>query len=329
MKKKIQIIHTGGTLGMNLRGSPDDKNFFLQNLKQNVPQIFELADTHLEILINKDSSNMNPGDWVKIARRIHELSPTVDGFVVTHGTDTMSFTASALSFMVANLGKPVILTGSQKPLAELRSDGPRNLIHSVEIAADGKVKDVCIFFDSSLMRGNRAKKVSIPSFRAFTSPNHQPLAEVGVNIEYFPAKLPESPFRFDPRVETNVATLPLFPGINTELFTGLIDKGVKGVVLMAFGPGDIPLGEQSVIHLITSLIEKGIPTIICSQAVFGSVDLSLYETGRAAEKAGAISAKDMTWEAALVKMMILLGRGLSLEPFRLAFSKNLAGELSD
>ena len=225
--------------------------------------------------------------------------------------------------------KPVIVTGSQKALSELRSDGPRNLIHSVEIAAAGKISEVCVFFDSSLMRGNRAKKVSIPSFRAFTSPNCPPLAEVGVNIEYFPSQIPSGAFHLDPRVETRVASLPLFPGINTELFSGLIDKGVKGVLLMAFGPGDIPLGEQSAVHLITSLVEKGIPTVICSQAVFGTVDLKLYETGRAAERAGAISAKDMTWEAALVKMMVLLGRGLSLEPFRIAFSKNLAGELTD
>ncbi len=295
MKKKIKIIHTGGTLGMKLTGNPEDKDLFLSNLKTHVPQIFELAETHVEILLNKDSSNIHPGDWVRMAKRVVELSASYDAFVITHGTDTMSFSAAALSMMLLNLGKAVIFTGSQKTLSDPRSDAPRNLIHSVEIAASGKINDVCIFFDSSLMRGNRAKKVSIPSYKAFTSPNFPPLAEVGVHIDYHPSPLPMGAFHFDPRVETRVASLSLFPGINTELFSGLIDRGVKGVLLQAFGPGDIPLGEQSVVHLITSLVERGIPTVICSQAVFGAVDLSLYETGRAAERAGAISAKDMTF----------------------------------
>jgi L-asparaginase len=273
---------------------------------------------------------MTPADWVLIARSIHERLREWDGFVVTHGTDTMAFTASALSFMLESPGKPIILTGSQRPLIDPKSDAARNLVSAVEIAAEGRVKEVSIFFDSYLLRGNRAKKISIPSFQAFESPNHPPLARVGIKTDYLPAfPAGSGDYRFDPRIETRVACLPLFPGIDPDLFFGLVDKGIKGLILQAFGPGDIPLGEFSVAHLIRTLTEQGIPTVICSQAVFGAVDLSLYETGRAAERAGAITAGDMTWEAALVKMMVLLGRGLSIVPFGTAFRRNFAGELSE
>lgn len=327
-KKRILILHTGGTLGMNLRGTPQDGEVFKKTLQSTASRIFEIADIGVEILFNKDSSDMVPQDWVKIAKRLHQQMMEWDGFVVTHGTDTMAFTAAALSFMLRNLPKPVILTGSQIPMSDPKSDGPRNLIHAVEIAVEGAVQEVSIFFDCMLLRGNRAKKISIPSFRAFESPNLPPLARVGVKTEYSPQPFPRGEYTFDPRLETRVLSIPLFPGIDTEFFWGLMDKGVKGLVLQAFGPGDIPISQRSVAELITSLTERGIPTIVCSQAVFGTVDLNLYETGRAARDAGAIGALDMTWEAALVKTMILLGRGLPMGSFKPHFLTNLAGELS-
>jgi L-asparaginase len=287
-----------------------------------------VAEIGLEILSNKDSSNMEPSDWVMIARRLDDVMNDWDAFVVTHGTDTMAFTASALSFMFRNPPKPIILTGSQRPLSDLQSDAPRNLINAVEIAADARINEVCIFFDSALMRGNRTKKVSIPSFKAFDSPNLSPLAKVGIKTEYNYTPLPEGPYGFDPRIETRVLSLPLFPGIDTDLLFELTTTGLRGLVLQAFGTGNIPVEETSVVNLIRSLTERGVPTVICSQASFGAVDLNLYETGRAARDAGAISAGDMTWESVVVKMMVLLGRGLSLEPFRDQFLSNLAGELS-
>ncbi len=314
---------------MDLEGSPQDSEVFLRVLKTYAPQIFDLAEVSIEVMFNKDSSNMEPRDWISIARKIDSLMSLYDGFVVIHGTDTMAFTASALSFMLCNCPKPVILTGSQRPLRDLRSDAPRNLTNAVEIAARGEIKEVAVFFDSALLRGNRAKKISIPSYKAFESPNLPPLATVGVKTEYFPQKLPVGPYLLDPRIETHVISLPLFPGINTELLNGLLHKGVKGVVLSAFGPGDIPMGEQSIVQLIRGLVEEGIPTVICSQAVFGRVDLNLYETGRAARDAGAISACDMTWETSIIKMMVLLGRGLALQAFRTQFQKNLSGELTE
>ncbi|MEO5669015.1 MAG: asparaginase [Bdellovibrionota bacterium] len=328
-KKKLLIIHTGGTLGMNLTGEPEDAIRFKESLLKHAPRIFELADVDVEILFNKDSSNIRPSDWITLARRIDECMDKWDAFVVVHGTDTMSFTASALSYMIVNPKKPIIFTGSQRPLVDARSDAPRNLIYAVELAVEGRYNEVCIFFDSLLMRGNRSKKLSIPSFGAFDSPNFPALAKVGAHTEYSNTKLPEGPYSFDYRLETRVACMSLFPGFDVETFFTLTDKNIKGLVLQAFGPGDIPLGEGSVAHLIRHLTEHGIPTVICSQALYGRVDLSLYGTGRAALNAGAISAQDMTWEAALTKMMILLGHGCSLQTFRGKFLAPLAGELSE
>ena len=327
-KKRILILHSGGTLGMDLFGTPQDGAIFLASLKKHVPNMFEIADVEVEILFNKDSSNIEPSDWVALARRIDSLLPKWDAFVVTHGTDTMAFSASCLSFMLLNPSKPIIFTGSQRPLSDVRSDGPRNLLNAVELAASGNIKEVCIFFDSTLLRGNRAKKVSIPAFKAFDSPNCLPLATVGATTTFGPSRISEGPYKADFRLETHIVSLPLFPGINMELFYDFSKKGVKGLILQAFGPGDIPMGSRSVVHLIRSMTEKGIPTIVCSQAVFGTVDLDLYATGRAARDAGAISAGDMTWEAVIGKTMTLLGRGLPLEPFRRQFLVDQAGELT-
>jgi L-asparaginase len=328
-KKRVMVLHTGGTVGMDLSGGfLRNEQSFLEQLKKYAPRMFELAEIGFEILLNKDSSNMDPHDWVHIARKLNAIMNDWDAFVITHGTDTMAFTASALSFMIKNPQKPIILTGSQRPLSDAKSDAPRNLINAVELATEARVREVCIFFDSALMRGNRAKKVSIPAFKAFDSPNHPPLATVGISTDYSNSTLTDGPYAFDPRIETRILSLPLFPGVDTELFLGLVEKGVRGLVLQAFGTGNIPLAETSVLNLIRRLTERGIPTVICSQALFGSVDLDLYETGRAARDAGAISAGDMTWESVLVKMMVLLGRGLSIEPFRTQFSSSLAGEIT-
>jgi len=326
-KKKILVLHTGGTIGMTLDGSTVGSEHFLAAIKQHVPRVFEIADISLEIVFNKDSSNIMPKDWITLAKKLNESMNQWDAFVITHGTDTMVFTAAALSFMLQHFPKPVIITGAQRPMSDARSDAPRNFLNAVEFAAEGLINEVCIFFDSHLFRGNRAKKISVPSFRAFDSPNLSPLAQVGAKTDYSISPLPAGRYSFDPRIETRVLCLPVFPGLDTELFFSMAE--VKGVVLQAFGPGDIPLGELSVVHFIRNLVERGIPTVICSQAIYGAVNLKLYETGRAAAHAGAISAADMTWECALVKMMILLGRGLSLQPFRDQFTKNIAGELSE
>jgi L-asparaginase len=330
LRKKILLIHTGGTLGMNLTGQPEDTETFLGVLRKKAPHIFEIADISIDVLFNKDSSNIAPKDWIKLAKKIDASLPHWDGIVVTHGTDTMAFTASVLSFMFEGLNKPVILTGSQLPMSDQMSDAIRNLSFSVQLACEGQINEVCIFFDSHLLRGNRSKKISIPSFKAFESPNYSPLATVGVKTTYSNSRpVPTKPYRFDPRLETQILSLSLFPGINAELFYPIIEQGgIKGLVLQAFGPGDIPMSELGVVHLIRNLTLKGIPTVICSQAIYGTVDLGLYETGRAARDVGAVSAGDMTWEAIISKMMVLLGRGYSLGHFRDQFVTDMAGEIS-
>ena len=211
-KKKILLLHTGGTLGMGLTGKPKDQSSFINSLKQYAPQIFEIADIYLEILFNKDSSNIVPGDWSAIATTLDAKMDDYDAFIVIHGTDTMAFSASAISFMISNPKKPIIFTGSQRPLVDARSDAPRNLVYAVELACEARFKEICIFFDSVLLRGNRSKKTSIPSFGAFESPNFPPLAKVGVSTEFTPHQIFEGPYSFDPRVHTQVFTLTLAPG---------------------------------------------------------------------------------------------------------------------
>jgi L-asparaginase len=321
---------------MDRSGKPHDPSAFVSLLKAQVPRMFEMADISFEQVCNKDSSNMAPRDWIELGRTIDRHLKSVnppDGFVVIHGTDTMSFTASALSYMFSNLQVPIVFTGSQRPLADPQSDAPRNLLNAVQVASEGRVPEVSLFFDSLLIRGNRAKKLSIPSFTAFESPNHPPIARVGAHIEYAEVSRPwlqvGAAYTFDPRIETRVLSLALFPGIDPDLLYGAFREGTKGVILQAFGPGDIPIEDRSVAELIRRLVERGVPTVICSQAIFGFVDLSLYETGRVARQAGAFSALDMTWDAALVKLMVLLGRGYTMGSFEKTFQKSMAGELTE
>ena len=240
--KKVLILHTGGTLGMELSGEPSDDKKFLASLKKICPEIFERAEIGLQVLFNKDSSNLHPRDWIDIANRIHQNLSLWDAFVVIHGTDTMAFTASALSFMMPGINKQVIITGSQRPLIDPRSDAPRNLINAVDLACDSKVNEIMVFFDSVLLRGNRSKKVSVSKFGAFESPNFPAIATVGASVEWMTPPPFNLPYTFDNRLETHVASVHLFPGLNVDMLLPLISKRVKGLIIHGFGPGDIPLG---------------------------------------------------------------------------------------
>ena len=328
-KPDILIIHTGGTLGMDLSGEPGDESTFKDTLKSHAPRIFEVANIAVEILYNKDSSNMTPGDWAALATALDAHMDNYDAFIVIHGTDTMAFTASALSFMLQNPKKPIILTGSQRPLMDARSDAPRNLIYAVELATRSPFKEVCIFFDSVLLRGNRAKKVSIPSFGAFDSPNFPPLAKAGVSTEFIPLVEQHGEYRFNPKVDPSVVNISLFPGAKIPDINFFLQNQAKALVLQAFGPGDIPTSSSNVMTLLDELKNHKIPVVICSQAITGRVNPELYDAGRKALAAGAISASDMTWESAITKCMCLLGQKLSYEDFKTAFARNLAGEITD
>jgi L-asparaginase len=326
-KSKVLLLHTGGTIGMSLDGEVDPENAFTAQLEKYCPSLFDLADVTAEIIMNKDSSNIVPSDWVAMANALDRNRDNYDAFIITHGTDTMAFSATALSFMLMGFGKPVIFTGAQRPLLDPRSDGPRNLVHSAQIALEGKIKEVGIFFDSYVLRGNRARKVSALSFGAFSSPNYPPLAHVGVKVDYSRyLEIPATKYSLQTKLDPDVFTFAIFPGMNVHALKPLLSK-YKAVVIQAFGPGDIPTESHDMVNLIKELHAQGIHVIMASQSNSGEVDLSLYEAGRAAREAGAITSLDMTWETAVIKSMYLLGQNLSGDEFRKAFTQNLCGEL--
>ena len=285
----------------------------------------------------KDSSNIDPEVWVKIAEIIEENYDDFDGFVVLHGTDTMAYTASALSFMLENLRKPVILTGSQLPIGLLRTDGKENLITAIEIAAakekgNPTVPEVCIYFDNNLIRGNRTTKMSAEHFDAFYSPNYPPLAEVGLHLKYFNnlIRYPEEDQKLiiHKTFDTNVAILKLFPGINRKLVQAIINtEGLRGLIIETFGSGNAPT-YQWFLDDLKYYIDNGGIILNVTQCHGGSVEMGLYETSRQMLASGVVSGKDITSEASVTKLMHLLGRYSSREEVVQSLNKSLAGEIS-
>jgi L-asparaginase len=280
---------------------------------------------------------MDPGIWIRIADIIADNYNDFDGFVVLHGTDTMAYTASALSFILENLGKPVILTGSQLPIGLLRTDGKENLITAIEIAAAKEngtavVPEVCIYFDSKLTRGNRTTKMSAEHFDAFDSPNYDPLAEVGLHIKYF-NNLIRYPLE-DQRLvvhkifDTNVAILKLFPGINKNLVQTIINiPGLRGLIIETYGSGNAPTFPWFLDHL-KKFINNGGIILNVTQCHGGSVEMGLYETSRLMLTAGVVSGRDITSEASVTKLMHLLGRFSEREKVLQSLNKSLAGEIT-
>ncbi|MBK7712182.1 MAG: asparaginase [Bacteroidales bacterium] len=285
----------------------------------------------------KDSSNVDPGVWIKIAEIIEERYNDFDGFVILHGTDTMAYSASALSFMLENLSKPVIFTGSQLPIGLLRTDGRDNLITAIEIAATAgssgpAVPEVCIYFDNKLTRGNRTTKMSAEHFDAFSSPNYPPLAQVGLHLNYFDNLIRHSTIASDLTVyktfDTNVAILKLFPGINRNLVQAIINtEGLRGLIVETFGSGNAPTYKWFLDDLI-DFNDKGGIILNVTQCHGGSVEMGLYETSRQMMLAGVVSGKDITSEASVTKLMHLLGRYKSKKDVVEALKISIAGEIS-
>lgn len=324
--KRILMLHTGGTLAMaGKRPLPLHCTDFERTLKEQVPELSRIAQVKFEVFSNLDSSDMRPELWSKLAERIHVRLPEVDGVVVTHGTDTMAWTASALSFMLRGLRKPVVLTGSQRPLGEVRTDARLNLIDAVTAATTGPA-EVCICFDSHLYRGNRTRKLKINDYDAFDSPNHPPLGTLGVDIVYAPGRVPKGPPRVLPRLETGVFLLKILPGIPPAVARAIL-PGLKGLVVEGFGAGNFPVeGEASLVPLFDEARERRIPTVMVSQAHCNSVDLSLYEAGAAAQERGVVSGGDMTPEAAVVKLMHVLAYETDPRRVRALLEEDLVGE---
>lgn len=337
MKKRICIIYTGGTIGMvpSEKGYvPADRDFkqTLDGIRDlHKPGMPELEVIQFHPLL--DSSNIAVAEWNRIGEEIARRYDEADGFVVLHGTDTMAYTASALAFMLENLQKPVVFTGSQIPLCEIRSDGTNNIVSSVVVAAGGVVREVCIYFDGKLLRGCRSKKTSSSRFGAFDSPNCERLADVGITIDYRddrgrPAVTGE--FSFIPLQEIPVGIIKLFPGIQIKLFESIMTEQLRGVVLESFGAGNIPSSSSGqLIPMIDRAYHNGTLIVVCSQCIQGSVSLGAYETSKALQEIGAVNGGDMTAEAAMTKLMYLFSKGLGVDEIRRLMTKNLRGELTE
>jgi L-asparaginase len=336
MRKRVYIAYTGGTIGMKkAAGGYVPVPSYLQMQMKKIPELKSEAlpvyDIH-EYDPLLDSSNMTPSDWLKIAEDIASHYDAYDGFVVLHGTDTMAYTASALPFMLQNLQKPVILTGAQIPLCELRNDARENLITAMLIAANFSIPEVCLCFGSKLLRGNRAIKVDADGFDAFDSPNFPPLGSLGIEIKINHdlvlrhAGRPK-PVAVKPMKAPSVAVLRLFPGISADIVRNILQPPIAGLVLETYGSGNGPQ-DQALIAELKKAVQRGVVIINCTQCIKGTVNMEDYATGSALAGAGVISGFDMTVEAALAKMAYLFSCRLPPEVVQEKMQTDLRGELS-
>jgi L-asparaginase len=339
-KKEVLMIYTGGTIGMLHKDndptcplSPASWN----EIKKHSPHFLAFDKLNFDVKVDEmdhiDSSDMNPEYWLKIARKIRDNYDKYVGFVILHGTDTMTYTATALSFLFVHLSKPVIITGSQLPLVEARSDAAQNLVTALIIAAsDGvpTIPEVCVLFNNILLRGNRTRKVSSTEFAAFDSPNFPPLAKIGEHIHVnkkIIRKIPSYGFFINESMDDNIMTIKIFPGIKPERLNNVFsDKELKGVVLLTFGAGNTSENPDFLRVIECAIKEKGLTIVNITQCNQGMVEMGLYNASSRLLQLGVISGVDMTPEAAECKMMFLLGQGYDTDTVKKQMQKDICGE---
>lgn len=334
-RKRVYISHTGGTIGMRrgpegyepAPGFLEEQMARLPSLQS--PEIPDYAVHELSPLL--DSSNMTPAHWMAIGRDLAANYDDYDGFLVLHGTDTMAYSASAVSFILDHLGKPVVFTGSQIPLVEVRNDARDNLITSMLIAAHQRVPEVCLYFGDRLYRGNRSVKVDSSGLRAFDSPNHPPLGTAGVAIdiawELVRPGPDGAPLALAELKPAKVGDLKLFPGISPEIVANFLAPPLEGVVLETYGVGNAP-DDPDLLAVIRAATERGVVVVNCTQCLRGAVHMDDYATGHALKEAGVTSGRDMTREAAVAKLFYLLSLGLDPDEIRRRIGQDLRGELT-
>lgn len=337
----VLLIYTGGTIGMvenRETGALEPFNF--SHLQSNMPEIKRLNFNIETYLFDApiDSSDVSPDFWRQVVRVIETHYTDYDGFVILHGTDTMAYTASALSLMLENLTKPVILTGSQLPIGKLRTDGKENLITALEIAADKDasgnpiVPELCIYMQNLLLRGNRTTKINADNFSAFNSPNYPKLGESGIDIRYNHALILTPDYdrsvRFNYEMDHHIAILKLFPGITEEVVQATLNiPGLKGVILETFGTGNSPIYPWFTEQL-KKAVDKGIVIVNVTQCLYGGVEMHRYENGQRLMRLGVVSGHDITTETALAKLMLLFGKGKSPEEVSRLMEVSLCGEIT-
>jgi len=340
-KPEILLIYTGGTIGMIKDYNTNAlKAFNFNHLHTNIPEL-NLLNCRIETIEFQepiDSSNMNPQYYIKLVKIIEENYSSKDGFVVLTGSDTMSYTASAISFMIEHLSKPIIFTGSQLPIGDLRTDAKENLITAIQIASACKengepwINEVGLYFEYKLYRANRTTKINAEQFEAFNSLNYPPIAESGVHLKFNSPSIMSKPIDdtpiFHTLLDNNIVILKLFPGLTEEVITAILNiPDLKGVVLETYGSGNAP-NDDRFIKLLENAIQKdGVQIVDVTQCAGGSVILGQYETSVRLQKIGVINGKDITTESAVAKLMYLLGRKTPKAQFKTIFESSLRGEM--